>query len=69
MIKSLIVEDKTYIRQTLKSMLKSINAGVQIIEECEYIQEAVIVTKSCQPELVFFSSIFGRLEQKSRLLK
>ncbi|EZH72458.1 hypothetical protein ATO12_23715 [Aquimarina atlantica] len=64
-------------------MLKSINAGVQIIGECESVQEAIIVTKSCEPELVFLdinltdgnskmvflSSIFGRLEQKNRLLR
>ena len=52
-MKSIVVEDKEYIRKGLINMLSSIDANVEVIGECESVQEAVIVTKSCKPELVF----------------
>jgi two-component system, LytTR family, response regulator len=52
-MKSIIVEDKEYIRKGLISLISSIDAGIEIIGECESVQEAVIVAKTCKPELVF----------------
>lgn len=52
-MKSIIVEDKEYIRKGLINLLSIINANVEVIGECESVQEALIVTKTCKPELVF----------------
>lgn len=53
MMKLLIVEDKEYIRKALINLLGIIEADVEVIGECESVQEAVIVSKACKPELVF----------------
>lgn len=53
MIKTLIVEDEPYIRKGLITQIKSINNSIVIIGECESINDAVIVAKSCTPDLVF----------------
>ncbi|SNR16248.1 LytR/AlgR family response regulator transcription factor [Tenacibaculum jejuense] len=53
MIKALIVEDELYIRKGLISMIESLDKEIDIIGECESVQEAVTVTKACKPELVF----------------
>ena len=52
-MKSIIVEDKEYIRKGLINLLSSIDTDIDIIGECESVQEAVIVAKTCKPELVF----------------
>ena len=52
-MKSIIVEDKEYIRKGLINLLSIIDANIEIIGECESVQESVIVTKTCKPELVF----------------
>jgi two-component system LytT family response regulator len=52
-MKSIIVEDKEYIRKGLINLLSIINANVEVIGECESVQEALIVTKTCKPELIF----------------
>lgn len=52
-MKAIIVEDKEYIRKGLLNLLSIIDAAVEVIGECESVQEAVIVTKACKPELVF----------------
>lgn len=52
-MKAIIVEDKEYIRKGLMNLISSINADIDIIGECESVQDAVIVTKTCKPELVF----------------
>ena len=52
-MKSIIVEDKEYIRKGLLNLLSTIDAEVEVIGECESVQEAIIVTKTCKPELVF----------------
>ncbi|MCB0443580.1 MAG: response regulator transcription factor [Flavobacterium sp.] len=52
-MKSIIVEDKEYIRKGLLNLLSLIDANVEVIGECESVQEALIVTKTCKPELVF----------------
>jgi two-component system LytT family response regulator len=49
-MKSIIVEDKEYIRKGLINLLSMIDADVEVIGECESVQEAVIVTKACNPE-------------------
>lgn len=52
-MKSIIVEDKEYIRKGLINLLSIIDADVEIIGECESVHEAVVVTKTCKPELIF----------------
>lgn len=52
-MKSLIVEDKVYIRKGLINLLELIDKNIQVIGECESVKEAVIVTKACKPELIF----------------
>ena len=52
-MKTLIVEDKAYIRKGLINMLDLINANVQIIGECESVKDAVVVANACKPELIF----------------
>ena len=52
-MKSIIVEDKEYIRKGLISLISSIDADIEIIGECESVEEALIVAKTCKPELVF----------------
>lgn len=52
-MKTIIVEDKEYIRKGLLNLLSIIDANVEVIGECELVQEALIVTKTCKPELVF----------------
>ncbi len=52
-MKAIIVEDKEYIRKGLLNILSIIDADVEVIGECESVQEATIVTKTCKPELVF----------------
>lgn len=52
-MKALIVEDKEYIRKGLINLLQSIDPTVDIIGECESVAEAKVVTKTCQPELIF----------------
>lgn len=52
-MKAIIVEDKEYIRKGLINILSIIEADVEIIGQCESVQEASIVAKTCKPELVF----------------
>ncbi|WP_445716613.1 LytR/AlgR family response regulator transcription factor [Flavobacterium sp.] len=52
-MKAIIVEDKEYIRKGLLNLLGIIDAPVEVIGECESVEEAVIVAKTCKPELVF----------------
>lgn len=52
-MKALIVEDKEYIRKGLINLLQSIDSTIDIIGECESVAEAKVVTKTCQPELIF----------------
>lgn len=52
-MKALIVEDKAYIRKGLLTLLQAIDAGVQVVGECESVKDAVVVTKSCKPDLIF----------------
>ncbi len=52
-MKTLIVEDKAYIRKGLINLLQIIDFEIEILGECESVKEAVIVANSCKPELVF----------------
>ena len=53
MIKTLLVEDEPYTRKGLIAQIEKINTSIQIIGECSSVNEAVIVAKSCNPDLVF----------------
>ncbi|MFD0964254.1 LytR/AlgR family response regulator transcription factor [Pseudofulvibacter geojedonensis] len=52
-MKTLIIEDKEYVRKGLVSMLQSLETTIDVIGECESVKDAVIVTHACKPELVF----------------
>ena len=52
-MKSIIVEDKAFIRTALRNLLELIDHKVEIVGECESVKEAVIVTNTCKPELIF----------------
>ncbi|TXE09873.1 response regulator transcription factor [Seonamhaeicola algicola] len=72
-MKALIVEDKSYIRQGLLNLLQLIDTKVDVIGECESVKDAVIVTNSCKPELIFLDinltdgNAFDFLEQTEHL--
>ena len=53
MIKTLIIEDEPYIRKALIALIKSINSDLDIIGECESVEEAITVINTCKPELLF----------------
>ncbi len=53
MIKALIVEDELYIRKGLLSMIQSLDKEIDILGECESVEEAITVTKACKPDLIF----------------
>lgn len=52
-MKAIIVEDKAFIRKGLISLLETVPTKVEVIGECATVQDAVVVCKACQPELVF----------------
>lgn len=73
-MKTLIIEDKAYIRKGLLNLLKLIDSEVEVIGECESVKDAVAVTKACKPELVFLDinlldgTAFDFLEQTENLI-
>lgn len=73
MLKTLIVEDELYIRRGLIAMIEVINENIIILGECESIKDAVIVTKSTKPDLIFLDinlidgNAFDFLEQTQDL--
>ena len=52
-MKTLLVEDKVYIRKGLHNLLQLIDYDVQIIGECESVKDAVVVANACKPDLIF----------------
>jgi two-component system LytT family response regulator len=52
-MKALIVEDKAYIRKGLLNLLQLVDTEIEVMGECESVKEAVIVAKTCKPELIF----------------
>mgnify|MGYP000277123618 CR=1 FL=1 len=52
-MKTLIVEDKAYIRKGLLSLLQIVETDIQVLGECESVKEAVVVANACKPELIF----------------
>lgn len=52
-MKTLLIEDKAYIRKALLNLLQLIDTDVEVIGECESVKEAVIVANACKPELIF----------------
>ncbi|MCL6294067.1 LytR/AlgR family response regulator transcription factor [Jejuia spongiicola] len=73
MMKTLIVEDKAYIRKGLLNILKTIDAEVEVVGECISVKEAVVVASACKPELIFLDinltdgNAFEFLEQTEHL--
>ncbi|MCK0109756.1 LytTR family DNA-binding domain-containing protein [Flavobacteriaceae bacterium S0825] len=72
-MKTLLVEDKAYIRKGLLNLLKTINTKVEVIGECGSVKDAVVVANACKPELIFLDinltdgNAFEFLEQVEHL--
>jgi len=72
-MRTLIVEDKAYIRKGLLNLLQLIDTTVEVIGECESVKDAVIVANACKPELIFLDinlldgTAFDFLEQTENL--
>ena len=72
-MKAIIVEDKAYIRKGLSNLLDLIDSKVEVIGECESVKEAVIITNTCKPDLIFLDinltdgSAFDFLDQTEYL--
>ena len=52
-MKAIIVEDIAHIRKGLKLILSYIGSSIDVLGECESVQEAVVVANACKPDLVF----------------
>ncbi len=52
-MKTLLVEDKAYIRKGLLNLLQLIDTDVNVLGECESVKEAVVVANACKPDLIF----------------
>ncbi|UNY98609.1 LytTR family DNA-binding domain-containing protein [Zhouia spongiae] len=52
-MKTLIIEDKEYIRKGLRNLLQLVDTEVTVLGECESVKDAVVVANACNPELVF----------------
>lgn len=52
-MKTLIIEDKEYIRKGLCNLLQLLDTEITVLGECESVKEAVVVANACKPELVF----------------
>jgi two-component system LytT family response regulator len=50
---AIIVEDKEPIRKGLIQLLTLIDKDINVVGECESVQEGLIVLKACKPDLVF----------------
>lgn len=52
-MKTLLVEDKAYIRKGLLNLLQLIETDVEVIAECDSVNDAVVVANACKPDLIF----------------
>jgi len=52
-LKTLIIEDKEYIRKGLRNLLQLLDTEITVLGECESVKDAVVVANACKPELVF----------------
>lgn len=72
-MKTILVEDKAYIRKGLLNLLQLIDTNIEVIGECGSVKEAVVVAKACQPDLIFLDinlsdgNAFDFLEQTQDL--
>lgn len=72
-MKTLLVEDKAYIRKGLLNLLNLIDTDVEVIGECESVKESVVVANACKPDLIFLDinltdgNAFDFLEQTKDL--
>ncbi len=53
MIRSLIVDDEPFVRSGLRSLLEAHADTLEIVGECENISDAIVVTRSTKPNLIF----------------
>lgn len=72
-MKTLIIEDESYIRKGLTVLINNLDKGLTIVGECQGVKEAVVVAKACKPDLIFLDvnledgNAFEFLEQTSQL--
>ncbi|TSE07280.1 MULTISPECIES: LytR/AlgR family response regulator transcription factor [Aquimarina] len=73
MIKSLLIEDEVYIRKGLLNLLELLDTEINVLGECESVNEAVILANACKPDLIFLDinladgTAFDFLEQTKNL--
>ncbi len=53
MIKTLIIEDESYIRKGLVNLIEALEEDLLVIGECGSVKEGVTVARACKPDLVF----------------
>ena len=53
MLKALIVEDEEYIRKGLIKLIEELSSDISIIGECGSVQDALVLMKACNPDLLF----------------
>ncbi|XCF05158.1 LytTR family DNA-binding domain-containing protein [Tamlana crocina] len=72
-MKTIIVEDKPYIRKGLLNLLQLTDIKVEVVGECGSVKKAVVVARTCKPDLVFLDinltdgNAFDFLEQTENL--
>ncbi|TPN81212.1 LytR/AlgR family response regulator transcription factor [Aquimarina algicola] len=53
MIKTILIEDESYIRKGLIALIDTLDKDLTIVGECGSVEEAVTVVKACKPDLIF----------------
>lgn len=53
MIKAILVEDESYIRKGLVTLIDILDKDVIVVGQCASVKEAVTVVKACKPDLIF----------------
>ncbi|MHA7058823.1 LytR/AlgR family response regulator transcription factor [Aquimarina sp. M1] len=72
-MKTILIEDESYIRKGLVTLIDTLDKNLTIIGECGSVKEAVTVVKACKPDLVFLDinlpdgNAFDFLEQTKEL--
>ncbi len=53
MIKTLLIEDESYIRKGLINLIETLDNDLVVVGECASVKEGVTVANACKPDLVF----------------
>jgi len=53
MIKAILVEDESYIRKGLATLIESLDKKIMVLAECGSVKDAKTIIPACKPDLVF----------------